>query len=211
MAEPKKKEETSREMFEGLASDQIRDEAIQRSPQLAWKALTALEKAKLTLQSGAGKNKKAALALLKKVTPIGSKYLGRLSGPVAGTALEMGKAGMIMTDRSEGAFDKRAELGDELVEKPVAYQVGNAMINPSEAMSEYGARGEREDKEAFEDERSLQNEMFAKFEEDRQREMEVPYPDPEEGRNLAAAKAAFEDEDLESMTMQLVRNITRGE
>ena len=40
-------------------------------------------------------------------------------------------------------------------------------------------------------------------------EADVPAVDPENARQIAAAKAAFEDDNLESLTMQLVRNITR--
>jgi hypothetical protein len=40
-------------------------------------------------------------------------------------------------------------------------------------------------------------------------EGDVPVVDPDRARQIAAAKAAFEDENLESMTMQLVRNVTR--
>ena len=40
-------------------------------------------------------------------------------------------------------------------------------------------------------------------------EGDVPVVDPERARQIAAAKAAFEDKNLEPMTMELVRNITR--
>jgi len=39
---------------------------------------------------------------------------------------------------------------------------------------------------------------------------DVPPVDPERERQIQAAKEAFEDQNLEGMTMELVRNIIRG-
>jgi hypothetical protein len=80
------------------------------------------------------------------------KYTKALA-PAAQTAVELGKAAYLL--RNENAREGHAEAGKELMEKPLAYQVGKTLISPADSMSKYGARKEELDKKNFEKEQNL--------------------------------------------------------
>lgn len=80
------------------------------------------------------------------------KYTKALA-PAAQTAVELGKAAYLL--RNENAREGHAEAGKELMEKPLAYQVGKTLISPAYSMSKYGARKEELDKKNFEKEQNL--------------------------------------------------------
>ena len=134
-----------------LAEDLVTEQAMARAPQATFKVATAFEKLRRLAQIGTVPGAEKALARARAIGPVGSKLLGKIAGPTAGAAIEIGRGvNIAMTPPTEGSFNAKADAGDKLKTQPTWYQVGNSLVNTSEAFSQYGASAERDAKKAFE-------------------------------------------------------------
>lgn len=135
-----------------LGKDVLRDQAITKGPAVGFAALTGVEKLRRLAQVGTVPGARQALATATASGKSGGKFLSRASTPSASAALELGR-GVIKVASPPDLLEEAAR-GDELMAKPAWYQVGNALVNTSDAMSQYGSVGRRDAKRSFDAEQA---------------------------------------------------------
>lgn len=79
----------------------------------------------------------------------GKTVLSRAASAPAQALVEIGK-GVWRIGREDGR-KRDADAGEELVREPLWYQAGNMFFSPAEALSQYGAAGERRFRKQFDE------------------------------------------------------------
>lgn len=151
MTPPNKKEDGRKSLgsiAEDYARSRIQDLTSQNTPAVDY----ASEKYLRTLARLANAEEVIGRAVERGALSKIPKYTKALA-PAAQAAVELGKAAYLL--RNENAREGHAKAGKELMEKPLAYQVGKTLISPAYSMSKYGARKEELDKKNFEKEQNL--------------------------------------------------------
>lgn len=165
----------------GLVGEWVRDEAVQKAPSF----VVGIEKARRMAQVGTVPGASKALASIGASRLAG--FMGSASTPMAGAVLEIGKG--VSKVMSPPDPDEERKRADDLVKKSLLYQAGNLLVNTSEAMSQYGTLGQREQRRSVDEENRRAEMIFSGFnkaaeerraKEEREMMIREKEPDPRE-------------------------------